>query len=61
MESFFNSHKSLAYNLSNQYEIDIETSKEYLKQLIHCYLYLNPQVDFKEFFELMTDIFISLI
>ena len=61
MDNFFNSHKSLAYNLSNEYEIDIETAKEYLKQLIHCYFYLNPQVTFKDFFNLMTNIFVTLI
>ena len=61
MDVFYNSQKSLAYNLSNEYEINIETSKEYLSQMIHCYFHLSPQVDFKQFFELITTVFVSLL
>ena len=49
MDQTFNKHKYLAYETSENYSININITKEYLLQMIQCYLTLNPDTTFENF------------
>ena len=61
MDNIFNKHIYLAYKISEIYSIPINIAKEYLNQMIQCYITLNPDSTFEEFFNLITDIVLTLI
>ena len=60
MEEQINEYKYLAYDLVDNYLIEIDLAKEYLEQLLYCYMLFDPTVDFEEFFYIITDVVVTL-
>ena len=61
MDNIYNRYKYLAHEISENYSINISIAKEYLVQMIECYITLNPDSTFEIFFNLTTDIVLTLI
>ena len=60
MENEFNRYKYLMYQIIDEYSIDKQLAKEYLIQMLHVYLHVSPEVDFSHFFNIITDVLVTL-
>ena len=59
MDELFKRYKYLMYEIIDKYSIESDIAKDYFEQMLHCYMYFEPDVKFEEFFSVITTILVT--